>query len=285
MPRIQAIFDTQPSMILGQTIVKYLGICNSLYNQTAGLMKMINQLADLLIQTPQYKAFTLSMEASTRRVIQPSYTFNPKTVTPQPITMTPPPLLETPILTPSPSQSIYHVATPYPGQKSVTLSPSPTSSPNSPLPVPSPPPLCIHVEQPMLFITRDKMVLTKIIEQKITKTPPRPQTKLVITKLPKKKPLTIFATPLSHAGKQVVTAPSPGSSKDSPINLMEDYKQNPFSSNYNKLCTQCGKRGHKFEWCHHFMCLKCYQTAPGHLVLRCPVTIKEKKDNMRFMHT
>jgi hypothetical protein len=164
MPCIQAIFDTQPSMILGQTIVKYLGICDSLYNQTAGLTKMIDQLADLLIQTPQYEAFTLSMEASTRRIIQPSYTFNPKMVTPQPRTMTPPPLLETPVPTPSPSQSIYCVATPYPGQKSVTPSPSPTSSPNSPSPVPSPPPLRIHVEQPMPFITRDKMVLTKIIE-------------------------------------------------------------------------------------------------------------------------
>jgi predicted RNA-binding Zn-ribbon protein involved in translation (DUF1610 family) len=113
--------------------------------------------------------------------------------------------------------------------------------------------------------------------------PPRPQTKSVITKVPKKKPLTIFATPLSHAGKQVVATLSPGSSKDSPIDLTEDYEQNPFSSNYDKLCTQCGKRGHKFEWCHHFMCPKCYQTTPGHLVLRCPVTIKEKKDNRRYM--
>jgi hypothetical protein len=241
MPRIQTIFDTQPSMILGQTIVKYLGICDSLYDQTAGLTKMIDQLANLLIQTPQYEAFTLSMEASTRRVIQPSYTFNPKTVTPQPRTMTPPPPLETPVPTPSPSQSIYRVATPYPGQKSVMPSPSPTSSPNSPSPVTSPPPLHIHVEQPPLFITRDKMVLTKIIERKITKTPPRPQTKSIITKAPKKKPLTIFATPLSHAGKQVVMTPSPRSSKDSPIDLMEDYEQNLFSSDYNKLCTQCGK--------------------------------------------
>jgi hypothetical protein len=92
--------------------------------------------------------------------------------------------------------------------KSVTPSPLPTSSPNSPSPVPSPPPLLIHVEQPTLFITRDKMVLTKIIERKITKMPLRPQTKSVITKAPKKKPLTIFATPLSHAGKQVVQGQS-----------------------------------------------------------------------------
>jgi hypothetical protein len=258
MPRIQAIFDTQPSMVLGQTIVKYLGIHNSLYDHTAKLTEMIDQLADLLIQTPQYEAFALSMEASTHRVIQPSYMFNPKKVTPQPRTMTPPPPLETPVLTPSPSQSIYRVATPYPGHKSVTLSPSPTSSPNSLSPVPSPPPLRIHVEQPTPFITRDKMVLTKIIERKITKTPLRPQTKLVITKAPKKKPLTIFTTPLFHAGKQVVATPSPGSSKDSPIDLIEDYEQSPFSSDYDKLCTQCGKRGHKFEWCHHFMCPKCY---------------------------
>jgi hypothetical protein len=279
MPRIQAIFNTQPSMVLGQTIVKYLGIRDSLYDHTAKLTEMINQLADLLIQTPQYEAFAMSMEASTRRVIQPSYMFNPKTVTPQPRTMTPPPPLETPVPTPSPSQSIYRVATPYPGQKSVTPSPSP----NSPSPVPSPPPLRIHVEQPMPFITRDKMVLAKIIERKITKTPPRPQTKLVITKAPKKKLLTIFATPLSHAGKQVVATLSPGSSKDSPIDLMEDNEQNPFSSDYDKLCTQCGKQGHEFEWCHHFMCPKCYRTAPGHLVLRCPITIKEKKDNRRYM--
>jgi hypothetical protein len=85
------------------------------------------------------------------------------------------------------------------------------------------------------------MVLTKIIERKITKTPPKPQTKLVITKAPKKKPLTIFATLLSHAGKQVVATPSPGSSKESPIDLTEDHEQNPFSSDYDKLCTQCGK--------------------------------------------
>jgi hypothetical protein len=182
MPCIQAIFDTQPSMILGQTIVKYLGICDSLYDQTAGLTKMIDQLADLLIQTPQYEAFTLSMEAITRRVIQLPYTFNPKTVTPQPRTMTPPLPLETPIPTPFPSQSIYRVATPYPGQKSVTPSLLPTSSPNSPSPVPSPPPLRIHIEQPTPFMTRHKMVLTKM--------PPRPQTKSVITKSPKKKLLT-----------------------------------------------------------------------------------------------
>jgi hypothetical protein len=65
--------------------------------------------------------------------------------------------------------------------------------------------------------------------------PPRPQTKLVITKAPKKKPLTIFATPLSHAGKQVVATPSPGSSKDSPIDLTEDNEQNhspPTTTNY-----------------------------------------------------
>jgi hypothetical protein len=31
------------------------------------------------------------------------------------------------------------------------------------------------------------------------------------------------------------------------------------------------------------MCPKCYQTAPGHLVLRCLVTIKKKKDNRRYM--
>jgi hypothetical protein len=219
---------------------------------------MIDQLADLLIQMPQYEAFTLSMGASTRRAIQPSYTFNPKMVTPQPRTMTPPPLLETPVPTPSPSQSIYRVATPYPGQKSVMPSPPPTSSPNSPSPVPSPPPLHVHIEQLTLFMTRDKMVLTKIIEQKITKTPLKPQTKSVITKSPKKKLLTIFATPLSHAGKQVVMSLSPRSSKDSPIDLTEDYKQNLFSSDYDKLCTQCGKRGHKFKWCHHFMCLMCY---------------------------
>jgi hypothetical protein len=137
MPRIQAIFDTQPSMVLGQTIVKYLRICDSLYDHTAKLTEMINQLADLLIQTPQYEAFAMSMEASTHRIIQPSYTFNPKTVTLQPRTMTPPPPLETPVPTPSPSLPIYHIATPYPGQKSVTPSPSP----NSPSPVPSPPPL------------------------------------------------------------------------------------------------------------------------------------------------
>jgi hypothetical protein len=254
MPRIQAIFDTQPSMVLGQTIVKYLGIRDSLYDHTAKLTEMIDQLADLLIQTLQYEAFAMSMEASTCRVIQPSYMFNPKTVTPQPRTMTPPPPLETPVPTPSPSQSIYRIATPYPGQKSVTPSPSP----NSPSPVPSPPPLRIHVEQPTPFIIRDKMVLDKIIERKITKTPPRPQTKSVITKAPKKKPLTIFATPLSHAGKQVIATPSPGSSKESPIDLTEDNEQNPFSSDYDKLCTQCGKRGHEFEWCHHFICPKCY---------------------------
>jgi hypothetical protein len=51
---------------------------------------------------------------------------------------------------------------------------------------------------------------------------------LVITKTPKKKLLTIFATPLSHTRKQVITAPSPGSSKDSPVNLTGDYEQTPF---------------------------------------------------------
>jgi hypothetical protein len=229
-------------MILGQTIIKYLGICDTLYDQTAGLTKMFDQLVNLLIQTPQYEAFTLSMEASTCRIIQLSTTFNPKMVTPNPRTMTPPPPLETPVPTPSPSQSIYHIATPYPGQKSATPSLLPTSSPNSPSTVPSPLPLRVHIEQPTPFMARDTMVFTKIIEQKITKTPPRPQTKLVITKSPKKKPLTIFATPSSHAGEQIITAPSPGSSKDSPINLTEDYKQNLFSSDYNKLCITCGNK-------------------------------------------
>jgi hypothetical protein len=70
-------------MILGQTIIKYLGICDTLYDQTAGLTKMIDQLA-------QYEAFTLSMEASTRHIIQPSTMFNPRTVTPNPRTITPP---------------------------------------------------------------------------------------------------------------------------------------------------------------------------------------------------
>jgi hypothetical protein len=110
MPRIQAIFNTQPLMVLGQTIVKYLGIHNSLYDQTAKLTEMINQLADLLIQTPQYEAFALSMEASTRHIIQPSYTFNPKMVTLQPRTMTPPPPpppLETPVPTDTISIPVY----------------------------------------------------------------------------------------------------------------------------------------------------------------------------------
>jgi hypothetical protein len=82
MPCIQAIFNTQPLMILGQTIIKYLRICDTLYDQTAGLTKMINQLANLLIQTPQYEAFTLSMEASTRQIIQPSTMFNPRMAMP-----------------------------------------------------------------------------------------------------------------------------------------------------------------------------------------------------------
>jgi hypothetical protein len=166
MPHIKAIFDTQPSMILGQTIIKYLGICDTLYNQTAGLTKMINQLANLLIQTPQYKAFTLSMEASTRHIIQPLTMFNPRTVMPNPRTMTPPPSLETLVLTPSPSQSIHHVVTPYPEQKSAMPSLLPTSSPNSPSPIPSPPPLHVHIEQPTLFMARDKTVLSKIMNEK-----------------------------------------------------------------------------------------------------------------------
>jgi hypothetical protein len=234
MPQIKAIFDTQPLMILGQTIIKYLGICDALYDQTVGLPKMIDQLANLLIQTPQYEVSTLSMQASTCHIIQLSTMFNLRIITP-------PPPLETPVPTPSLSQSICCVVTPYPEQQSVMPSLSPTSSPNSPSPVPSPLLLHVHIKQPTLFMARDKTVLYKIIEQKVTKTPPRPQTKLVITKTPKKKLLTIFTTPLSHTGKQTTTVPSPGSSKDSPINLTEDYKQNLFSSDYKKLCTQCGK--------------------------------------------
>jgi hypothetical protein len=278
VPRINAIFNTQPLMILGQTIIKYFGICNALYDQTAGLTKMINQLANLLIQMPQYEAFTLSMDASTHCIIQPSTMLNPRTITP-------PPPLETPVPTPSPSQSIHCISTPYPEQRSVMPLPSPTSPSNSPVPVPLPPPIYVHIEQPTPFIARDKTVLYKIIEQKVTKTPPKPQIKSVITKVPKKKPLTIFATPLLHDRKQIIAVPSPDSSKDSPIDLTEDYKQNLFSSNYNKVCTQCGKQGHKFEWCHHFMCPMCYQNTPGHLSLKCPVTIKEKKDSRRYMHS